>query len=84
MRGETCGRCNYPEEVKSRQNYMGDVLDVDTLEEDTRPRVSTGKKIWAYYIRAQKKDHLGIPLVRDGDEIFSDYYEYYQRAQKRN
>lgn len=77
------GWCNYPE-VRSRQNYIGDVLDVDTLEEDTRPRVSIGKKLWAYYIRVQKKDHLGIPLVRDGDAIFSDYYEYYQRAQKRN
>ena len=51
---------------------MNDLLQIDVSGEDcTEPKFTIGKRFWSN-IRSQKKDQMGIPLVKDGVEEISD------------
>ena len=76
--------------IKSRlreahDDYISDILYLGSLDEQgTQPKPTIGKKFWSY-IRAQKKDTVGIPLLKVGQgditdsvkkaEVLSNQYE---------
>ena len=53
-------------------NYINDILDLGSLDEQRfQPKPTTDKKLCAY-IRAQKKDIVGIPLLKVGQRDITD------------
>ena len=53
-------------------DYISDILDLGSLDEQgTQPKPTIGKKFWSY-IRAQKKDTVGIPLLKVGQRDITD------------
>ena len=57
---------------EAHHNYISDILDLGSLDEQGfQPKPTTGKKLWAY-IRAQKKDIVGIPLLKVGQRDITD------------
>ena len=57
---------------KAHDNYISDILDLGSLDEQgTQPKLTIGKKFWSY-IRAQKKDTVGIPLLKVGQRDITD------------
>ena len=53
-------------------DYISDILDLGSLDEQgTQPKPTIGKKFWSY-IRAQKRDTVGIPLPKVGQRHITD------------
>ena len=56
----------------AHDNYINDLLKVDTVNEETsQPKFTIGKRFWAY-IRSQRKDQIGIPILKDGEDKITD------------
>ena len=57
---------------EAHDDYISDILDLGSLDEQgTQPKPTIGKKFWSY-IRAQKKDTVGIPLLKVGQRDITD------------
>ena len=57
---------------EAHDDYISDILDLGSLDEQgTQPKPTTGKKFWSY-IRAQKKDTVGIPLLKVGQRDITE------------
>ena len=57
---------------EAHDDYISDILDLGSLDEQgTQPKPTIVKKFWSY-IRAQKKDTVGIPLLKVGQRVITD------------
>ena len=51
---------------------ISDILDLGSLDKQgTQPKPTIGKKFWSY-VRAQKKNTVGIPLLKVGQRDITD------------
>ena len=56
----------------AHDNYINDLLKVDTVNEETsQPKLTIGKRLWTY-IGSQRKDQIGIPILKDGEAEITD------------